>query len=52
MLRRNLIIVFKPIKSNSVILSETNHRLMNLSVSSSLRKIDVDVNIAVSLQMN
>lgn len=32
MLRRNLIIVFKPIKSNSVILSESNHRLMNLGV--------------------
>lgn len=32
MLRRNLIIVYKPIKSNSVILSESNHRLMNLGV--------------------
>lgn len=33
MLRRNLIIVFKPIKSTSVVLSELNHRLMNLGVS-------------------
>lgn len=33
MLRRNLIVVFKPIKSTSVILSELNHRLMNLGVS-------------------
>lgn len=33
MIRRNLIVVYRPVKSNSVILSEPNHRLMNLTVS-------------------
>lgn len=31
--RSNLIVAYKPIKSNSVLLSETNHRLLNLTVS-------------------
>lgn len=32
MMRRNLIVVFKPVKNNSVVLSELNHRLMMLNV--------------------
>ncbi|XP_031632309.1 peroxisome biogenesis factor 1 [Contarinia nasturtii] len=31
MMRRNLIVAFKPIKNNSVILSELNHRIMMLN---------------------
>lgn len=35
-MRRNLIVTFKPIKHNSVILSEFNHRLLLLNVSRKL----------------
>lgn len=33
---RNLIVVFKPVKNNFVLLSEANHQLLRLSVSINL----------------
>lgn len=36
MMRRNLIVAFKPIKSNSLALSELNHRMMMLNVSDNI----------------